>query len=92
MRSGIRIRALNKDQGRGKLATFSKLFSGPRTGSGGPPSSQNEECVIKDFYSLAVLVLQKGSNILLCIFVEEEPEPCPKAALRLPGLCIPSLP
>ena len=44
------------------------------------------------FHLLGVLVLQKGSKILLCIFLKEEPGPCPKAALLLPGLCIPSLP
>ena len=42
------IRAVDKDQGTGNLALFLKagVFSGPRTGSGGPPSL-NEECFIK---------------------------------------------
>ena len=30
---------------------------------------------------LGVLALQKNSKILLCIFLEEGPEDCPKAAL-----------
>ena len=30
---------------------------------------------------LGVLVLQKGSKILLCVFLKEEPGPCPKAVL-----------
>jgi len=46
--SGIRIRAVDKDQGRGKLALFSKLvFCSPRTDSDGPLSSRSEECFIK---------------------------------------------
>ena len=41
-----------------------------------------EEFFIKSFFPLlGVLVLQKGSKILLCIFLEEEPGPCRKAAL-----------
>ena len=91
-------RAIDEDQGRGKLVSFSKLaFNGPRTGSGGPPSSKNEECFIKQFFHLlGDLVVQKGSKILLCIFLEEEPglsQGCTiVSGLLLPGLCIPSLP
>jgi len=33
---------------------------------------------------LGVLVLLKGSKILLGIFLKEEPGPCPKAALLSP--------
>lgn len=40
---GVENRATDKDQGRGKLV----LFSGPRTGSGGPLSFWSEECSIK---------------------------------------------
>ena len=59
---------------------LSKLvFGGLRTGSGGPPSSWNEECFIKQFFHLlGVLILQRGSNILLCIFLKEEPGPTPR--------------
>ena len=39
----------------------------------------NEECNI--FHLLGVLVLQKSSKILLCVSLEVEPGPCPKAAL-----------
>lgn len=52
------------------------VFSGPRTGSGGS-SFQNEVY----FIFVGVLVLQKNSKILSCIFLEKEPGPCPKAAL-----------
>ena len=90
-------RAIGKDQGISKL--LSKLvLSGPRTGSGGPPSSWNKERFIKQFlHLLRVLILQKSSEILLCIFLEEKPGLCPKAALLslnqlLSGLCILSLP
>ena len=56
-----------------------------RTGSGGPPSSLNEECFIKECLQLlGVLVLQKGSKILLCVFLEKEQGPCPQAALLSP--------
>ena len=78
MGSGIRIRTVDKDQGRGKLVFSELVISGPGTGSGGPPSSQNEEGFIshKSFFPLlGALVLQKGSKILLCIFPEEEPGP-----------------
>ena len=68
----------------------SKLeFSGTRTGSGGLPLW---------FSLLGGLVLEKSSKILLCIFLEEEPGPCPKAALLFLDcfsslhFCIPSLP
>ena len=37
--------------------------------------------VVNIFHLLGVLVLQKSSKILLCIFLEEEPRPCPKATL-----------
>ena len=68
--------------GNSEAVLLSKLvFCGLRTGSGGPPS-QNEEFFIKRFFHLlGVLVLQKGSKTLLCIFLEEEPGPRPKAAL-----------
>ena len=56
------------------------MLSGPKTGSGGP-SSWNEECFINNFHLLGGLVLQKNSKILLCIFLEEGPGPCPKAVL-----------
>ena len=64
------------------LHCLSKLvFSGPRTGSGGPPS-WNEKSFIKWFFHLlGTSVLQKGSKTLFCIFLKEEPERCFKAAL-----------
>ena len=37
--------------------------------------------LLSGFHLLGVLVLQKNSKILLCIFLEEEPGPCPKFAL-----------
>lgn len=37
--------------------------------------------LLSGFHLLGVLVLQKNSEILLCIFLEEEPGPYPKAAL-----------
>ena len=67
------------------------MFSGPRTGSRGPPS-QEEYFTKKFFHLLGVLVLQKGLKILSCVFLEEEQGPCPNNALLLPGLCIPSIP
>ena len=40
--------ATDKDQGEASLPSSSKLvFSGPRTGSGSPPSFWNKECFIK---------------------------------------------
>ena len=53
--------------------------------------------VVNIFQLLGVLVLQKSSKILLCVSLEVEPGPCPKAALLFFGcytccLCIPSLP
>lgn len=40
--------APDKDEGRCKLASFSKLvFSGIRADSGGPPSFRKEECFVK---------------------------------------------
>ena len=38
----------------------------------------NEEFFINIFHLLGILVLQKGSKILLCIFLEKEPDPGPK--------------
>ena len=75
------------------LHCFSKLvFSGLRTGSGGPPS-QTEECFIMQFFHLlGVFDLQKGSKILFCTFLEEEPGLCPKAARLIPGLSVASIP
>ena len=40
--------------------------------------------VVNVFYLLGVLVLQKSSKMLLCIFLEEELGPCLKAALLSP--------
>ena len=37
--------------------------------------------LLSGFHMLMVLVLQRNSKILLCIFLEEEPGPCPKSAL-----------
>jgi len=37
--------------------------------------------LLSGFHSLGILILQKNSKILLCIFLEEDPRPCPKAAL-----------
>ena len=37
--------------------------------------------VVNIFHLLEVLVLQKSSKILLCVSLEAEPGPCPKAAL-----------
>ena len=75
----VETKAIDRDQGRGKLA----LFSGPRTGAGGPPSFRNEECSIKSLTSSTYweLVLQKGSKILFCVSLEGEPGSCPKSAL-----------
>ena len=36
--------------------------------------------VLNFFHVLGVLVLQETSMVLLCIFLEEEPGHCPKAA------------
>ena len=58
------------------------VFSGPRTGSGGS-SFQNEVY----FIFVGVIVLQKNSKILSCIFLEKEPGPCPKAG-RFFVLCL----
>ena len=65
------------------LHCLSKLvFSGPQDWFWGPPSSLNEECLIKLFFHLlGVLVLQKGSKMLFCIFLAQEPGACPQAAL-----------
>ena len=81
-------RAPDKDQGKGKLS-LSVVFQSwclvapglvlvvlPRmknASSAEPPANL--------LHLLEVLVLQKGSKILLCVFLEEEPGPCPKAAL-----------
>ena len=41
---GVENRSIGKDQVEASLHCFSELvFSGPRTGSGGPPSSRNED-------------------------------------------------
>ena len=49
--------------------SFLKLvFSGPGTGSGGLPLW---------FSFVGVIVLQKSSKVLLCVSLEEQPEPCP---------------
>ena len=72
-------RDTDEDQGRCELALFFRALGRPRIGSGGPPSIWNE--VLKVFHLLGVLVLQKGAKILSCIFLEEDPGPCPKAAL-----------
>ena len=65
---------------------FSKLvFSGPpflETGSSGPPFFQMKNQLHQVFHLLEVLVLQRGSKILLHIFLEEEPGSCSKSALR----------
>ena len=37
--------------------------------------------IVNIFHLLGVLVLQKRSKILSCIFLEKEAGPCPKAAL-----------
>lgn len=37
--------------------------------------------VVNILHLLGVLVLQKVSRTLLCVFLEGEPDPCPKAAL-----------
>ena len=42
---GVENRAVDKDQGRGKLAWF--LKTGAKLGSGGPPFQNEEECFIK---------------------------------------------
>ena len=64
------------------------MFRGPRSGSGGTPLW---------FSFVGALVLQKNSKILLCIFLEEEPGPCPRGCTivsggLLSGLCMPSIP
>ena len=62
MQIGIRVEA--------NLHYFSEpVFSGPKPGSGSPPSSGNEKSFIKLFHLLGSLVLQKGSKILLYIFL-----------------------
>ena len=47
-------------------------FRGPRAGSGGPPAG---------FPLWGVSVQQQNAKLLLCIFLEEGPGCCPKAAL-----------
>ena len=64
------------------LHCFSRLvFNGPGTGSGGPPFFRMKNQVVNIFHMLEVLAGQKGSKILLCIFLEEKAGPCPKAML-----------
>ena len=65
---GVKNRAADKDQDRGKLASdvqWSGVFF------------QNKECFINNFHLLGDLFLQKNSEILLSVFLEEGPEPCP---------------
>lgn len=58
---GLENRAADKEQGRDNLGlSFKAGVQWPQTGSGGPPSSWNEECFIKQlFHLLGVLILQK---------------------------------
>ena len=56
-------------------------------------SFQNKEGFINIFHWLGVLVRGKNSKILLRIFLEEGPGPCPKAALLFPNCSsLPPLP
>ena len=89
---GIENRTTDKDQFRGSLALFSKLVFNSLV-----VFFPNEEYFINIFHLLWVFSLQKNSKILLSIFFEEGPGPCPKAALLFVdffsrGLHIPSLP
>ena len=36
---------------------------------------------LSGFHLLGDLCLQKNSKVVLCVFLEEEPGPCPKASL-----------
>ena len=53
----------------------------PRTRAGGLPLFWKEDCFINLFHLLGGLVLRTNSKILLSRLLEEEPGPCPKAAL-----------
>ena len=66
---GVGNRAMDKDQGGGKLSFF---IVGPWTGSAGPPLLFS---FVGGFSSTGRL------KDVLCIFLEEEPGPCPKPAL-----------
>ena len=48
------------------------MFSGPRTGSG---------VLLSGCHLLGASVLQKHSEVSLCVSLEGEPGPCPQAAL-----------
>ena len=69
---------LIKIRGEASLHVLPELvFSGPKTGSGGRPTSWNKECFIKWFFHLLeVLALQKGSRMLFCKFLRTLPQGC----------------
>ena len=77
---GVKRRAINKDQHRWKLTLFFKAAVKWSQHWFWWSFFWNEEYFINCFLLLRVSVLWKGLNILLYIFLEEEPRPCPKAA------------
>ena len=56
------------------------VFSGPRTGPGGP-GRKGASSEVNTFSSLGVSVLQKSSKALFCVSLEKDPGPCAQAAL-----------
>ena len=75
---------LDKDQGKCKLSFFSQLvFSGLRTVYVDTPSSRIKEYFIKQFFQFwwGFSSEERLIDIVIYIFLEEEPEPCHKAAL-----------
>ena len=64
--------------GEARLLCFSELVcSGPRTGSGGPPSSRAKMLPQAVLPFGGVLVVQKGSRYCLCVFLQEGLGPAP---------------
>ena len=82
---GVENRATGRDQGRGKLTLFLKAGAQWLQDWVWLSSFLLERRMlhqgVNTFHLLGGLVLQKGSKILLCIFLEEDPGSCPKAAL-----------
>ena len=59
-----------------------QVFSGPRTGSGGPPSSRNEDCSTKKFFHLlGVWFCRKRLTYCSIDSWRRSQDPAPKAAL-----------
>ena len=70
---GVENRATDKDQGRCKAFILLQNWCIVAPGL-------VLVVLLSGFYLLGLLVLQKGSQILLCIFLEKEPGACRKAA------------